>query len=190
MITPRISALAVAAVFGLSPLAHAQTPPQPPPHPAMGGHWEGGPMRERMKARAGALVHALHDILAIRPDQEDAFQAFVASMRPAGPDGMDGGREPGVDSDNPAAATSMTAPERADRMLKRFDERTGRMREALERRAAAVKTFYAVLTPEQQRSFDALAGLLGHHAMGMRPGGAPGWRPHGEMGMDGPGPRG
>jgi hypothetical protein len=58
-------------------------------------------------------------------------------------------------------------------MLARFDDHAARLRERLARRAAAVKTLYAVLTPDQRRVFDALPALRG------RGGEEGGWGRHG-----------
>jgi hypothetical protein len=60
----------------------------------------------------------------------------------------------------------MTTPERLDAMARMMDERMTRMRERFQRHATAVKALYAVLSPEQRRTLDALPGLMGH-GMGM-----------------------
>ena len=77
------------------------------------------------------------------------------------------------------------AGKRLDVMLRRFDERIARIRAALERRATATKTLYAALSPEQQRTLDALPRLSGRGAWGGREG-MHGGRP--ERGPGGPGP--
>jgi protein CpxP len=45
-------------------------------------------------------------------------------------------------------------------------------------RADAIRTFYAALTPDQQRTFDAMHDMMGHHGMGHGM--------HGRGGFDGP----
>jgi hypothetical protein len=187
---PRVSALALAAVLGAS-LAQAQTTPPPPPAPgapmAAAHQWDPAKMRERREAREAEHIKALHDVLAIRPDQEAAFQSFVAGMHPRH-DGAPGERrQPGMgwNKDGAGAQPPMTAPERLDAQLKRFDERTAHMRQALEAHAATVKSFYAVLSPEQKRTLDALPMLMGGHRDhdGFR--GHDGRGPHGGPGMTG-----
>lgn len=169
MISARVSALALAATLGFAAVSHAQPAP-PPPGMAM-HHWRHG---DEGDARAAIPLKALHDAVNIRPDQERAFQAFAASMRPPhpgsmGPSGDHGQGMDGADTDNAMdTAVSMTAPDRADQMVKRFDEHTGKMREALVRHAEALKTLYAILSPEQRRTFDAVALLMGHPGGGMR----------------------
>jgi len=179
MIAARVSALAIAAVLGASLVQAQTTPPPSPPAAGAGHHWDGAAMREHREAREAAHLKALHDVLAIRPEQETAFQTFATSMHPKRPDGAEGRREPGAQMKDHAAMASMTTPERLDAALKRFDERTAHMREGLEQRATAVKSFYAVLSPEQKRTLDALPELRGG---GMRGG----WG----HGGDGHGPRG
>jgi Spy/CpxP family protein refolding chaperone len=60
----------------------------------------------------------------------------------------------------------MNTPQRLDAMLEKSDQRHAQM----VARVAAVKTFYAQLTPEQQAVFDAEAPLGGGHGRhgGMR----------------------
>lgn len=159
---------ALSAAAGLATATFAQEPPpgEPPPAP-MAGHPEWAKMREHMQERAQAKAKALHDILNIAPDQEAAFQTFIASMTP--PEGrgpMDGDHE----RDEMAA---LTTPERLDKMAARMAEHQA----TFQRRADAIRRFYSALSPAQQRAFDAMPGMMGGH-----PG--PGWG--GEEHMDPP----
>ena len=170
MIPARVSALAFAAALGFAAVAQAQpAPPPPPPPPGMAMHaWNrdgGGDPRAMHAMHAAARLKALHDALNIRPDQEGAFQAFAASMKPEpGPDGPGG---PGADGMRDSSdMRRMTVPERLDQMARKLDERVARMREGLARHAAAVKALYAVLSPEQRHTLDALPILIGHPGMG------------------------
>ena len=164
MLMKSLPALAFAATLALASAAAAQMGPPPPPPPgAMGGPghgWDG--MREHHAMRAEARLHALHDALNIRPDQEGAFQAFAASMKPESQMGPD---HDGMDIDRDGAA-SMPLPERLDAMAHKMDEHVARMREGFARHAAAVKALYAVLSPEQRHTLDALPVLIGHPGMG------------------------
>jgi hypothetical protein len=159
MIATRISALAVVAVLGVSAIASAQTPP-PRPGGMAAPTWAPGSLMHH-EAREAARLKALHDALNIRPDQEGAFQALAASMRPD-----DGGRSSGPMERGPQETSGMTTPERLDAMGRRMDEHMTRMRERFQRHASAVKALYAVLNPEQRRTLDALPDLMGH-GMGM-----------------------
>jgi hypothetical protein len=178
MTTRPLPLLAFTIMLGASVLARAQTPAPPPADAAGPRHPDFAAMRQEREARMAEHVRALHDALAIRPNQEGAFQAFAASMQAAdGPAGPRGDGRGGRGDHVPLARLS--APERADEMLRRFDERTSRMREALARHAAAVKTLYAALSPEQQKAMDALSELSGHgeqRGWGHEPHGPGAWK--------------
>ena len=168
--------LAAPLALATASLAQPSSPPGPPP---------AGEMRQRpdpAEMRAHMTDH-LRAILQLQPGQDGALNAFLDALKPpAGDhDRMRGERE---------AAEPMTTPERLDKMLARMDERRGRFAQI----AAATKTFYAQLSPAQQRAFDALPmgqgmghGDMEHHEMDGGPDG--GWRgDHGgprEMGPDG-----
>jgi protein CpxP len=118
----------------------------------MSRHHEWTP--EEMQARFAKRQAELHDKLKLTPAQEPAWNAFVERMKP-------GARPARPDR---AEMEKLTAPERMERML-------GMMREAEKRmadRLAAVKEFYPVLTPEQQKVFNDQFGP-GRHHRGHRP---------------------
>ena len=165
-----VGAAALGAAVCVSSLGFAQAPPPPPgammDHPdAERAHWA-----DHRRESAEAKARALHDILNIRPDQDAAFQAMVASMTPQDHHGMGGdmGHEH-EDMDH------LTTPQRLDRMAAKLAERQAEF----QRHADAVRAFYAVLSPDQQRAFDALTGLImgGHPGMDEGPMGGHG--PHG-----------
>ena len=156
-----IASVAAFAAFaaGASMVVAQDLPMQPPQakHEAM--------MHEHMEAH----VRALHDILNIRPDQEAAWKAFTASMVPP--------PHPDMDHHGDGHETAMTTPERLDHMAAEMAEHQA----AFQRHAEAVKRFYAVLSPQQQKAFDAISkmmmhgmmghgGPMGHHGMGMEHG--------------------
>jgi hypothetical protein len=147
----------VIAVLGVTlfalPTAQAAGPSNPPPHAAMQGHDEGS-MQQSHEGQMQQLASVLHDALALRPDQEAAWQTFSASMTPP-PGAMS-------HSDEPQDHAMMTTPQMLDRMA----EHLRREQAEFERHASAVRQFYAVLSPPQQRTFDALMMLM-HHGMDM-----------------------
>lgn len=157
------------AVLGLS--AGAQTPPPtgPGPGPGPGAMMRpGNPamMQEhmaRMQQRMEKRQAALKQILQITPAQENAWNAWTAALRPAN-----------LQRPNPAEFAQLTTPERIDRMRALRSARIAEM----DRRADATKTFYAALTPSQQKAFDALPlrRMGGGMGMGGRHGG--GWFRH------------
>lgn len=102
---------------------------------------------ELMKTWMAKRHAAIHDKLKLNAEQETAWQAYIADATP------------------PAMPTRMSrdemrklsAPERMEKMLSLMKEHQAHM----EARLDALKKFYAVLTPEQQKIFDAEVGP--HH---------------------------
>ncbi|MBI1404749.1 MAG: hypothetical protein GC145_01330 [Caulobacter sp.] len=141
-----------------------------------GMRWEG---RRNPEMRA----QHLRDILQLRPDQEPALQAFLAARKPS-MDHMKMDFTPGPDGKPPAPPKMMTTPERLDMQARMM----ARHQAEFEKRAAAIKTFYAALSPSQQKAFDALhAGRMGGHGghgMKMKHRGGPDGGPPGDMRMD------
>jgi len=107
---------------------------------------------ERMKEHRAKRLAALKDKLKLTSAQEGAWSSFTeASQPPAGaarPQRMDR-----------AEFAKLTTPQRLEHMQARQAERSARFA----KRAEATKTFYAALTPEQQKTFDAeTAKFAGH----------------------------
>jgi Skp family chaperone for outer membrane proteins len=87
------------------------------------------------------------------------------------------------------AEMAMTTPQRLDAMVKHMAERAAKRQAEMQAHVKAVKTFYAALTPSQQKAFDALHGAgMGGGIRGMHDGG----HEHGprmlRFGMEGPMP--
>lgn len=82
----------------------------------------------------------LHDKLKLTAEQEAAWKTFSEKMKPSG----------ARDRPDLSGMESLHAPERMEKMLAVMKERESQMAG----RVAAVKAFYAVLTPEQQKLFD------------------------------------
>jgi protein CpxP len=142
---------AMAAVVSVAYAVQAQDQAPPAQGPAHSAEQRAAWMHDRQEAHAKAL----QAVLNLRPDQEAAFQAFQAAMTPP----------PGQHHEHMdhAAAAAMTTPQRLDRMADRMARREAEFR----RRAEAIKSFYAALSPEQQRAFDAVPMMQGgDHDMG------------------------
>ena len=151
------------------------------------------------------MARRLRDILQLTPAQEPALRVFVAAMHPSYPgydhQGPGGGhiQGPGAATDPAARKAEMearmadmgktgaeeaalTTPQRLDEMVTKMAERTAKRQAELLAHVAAIKQFYAALTPTQQKVFDALGG------------GMNGWMGHGRGGrmhtgmMEGPMP--
>ncbi len=145
-------------------------------------------MQKKMSERHAQRMERLKAELKITSAQEPAWNAYVARTA----------HEPR----KPAAAddwSKLTTPQRLEKMQALHNERNAEMTKRID----ATKSFYAQLTPEQQKTFDAQGGGMrhagmkgehrmgghggkGHHGMGSGMGGGMGC----EGGsMSGPGPR-
>jgi hypothetical protein len=111
-------------------------------------------------------------LLGLRADQRPALDSFLTAIEPHhGP--REGGMTRPPEGATPPAADEGTLA-RLDRMSAHLDRRDADAKQKIE----ATRKFYASLTPEQQRRFDAL-DRLHHHAMGERMGmHGGGWRGH------------
>jgi protein CpxP len=126
--------------------AHAQAPE--------GRHGKAANIEQRhakMAAFRAQRQAKLHDALKLTGAQEPAWKTFVGATAPA----------PRAEREDHAAFASLAAPARMEKMIARSKDRTARMESQL----AALNTFYAVLTPEQKKVFDAntMHGLGGKH---------------------------
>lgn len=133
--------------------APAASAPAPGQH---GGHRGGNPAERMAKYQA-----RLHDKLKLTAAQEPAWTTFTAANAPKAPAGdWKAKRE---------AFAKLSAPERMEQWIALSKERIA----GQESRLASLKTFYAVLTPEQQKVFDDSVpggkhgGWRGQHHGGM-----------------------
>lgn len=134
---------AVVIGFGAASLpAMAEEAPQ---HQYAATKFDPVKMQERMDAHAKRL----HDTLKITPAQEGAWQAYLTALKSNMPQRGQFDR---------AAFKNMPAPERLEKRIEMAKAHLSRMESNL----AATKTFYATLTPEQQKLFDEKAGHFGH----------------------------
>lgn len=106
-------------------------------------HEECGPLGEGGRHRAERMEQhhqKLHAALRLMPEQEGAWKKLMASEHPMA----------AAEPSNREDWAKLTTPERAEKMLERMKVHQARMTEHV----AALKEFYAVLTPEQQKTFD------------------------------------
>ncbi|HEY4318674.1 MAG TPA: Spy/CpxP family protein refolding chaperone [Herbaspirillum sp.] len=141
----------MAASIGVSALSAYADAPSAPAH-------RGAPTAE-MQAKFAAKMQkrqdALHAKLKLTAAQEPAWKTFVDQTRPPQ-------RDPGAKPHDRAAMAKLTTPERMEKFLAGMQARE----QFLVARLNAVKTFYAVLSPEQKKTFDkefAHARFGGHH---------------------------
>ena len=153
--TRRFIAAAVLAACGA--VSFAQTAPAPAPggQPPMmmrdsRGQLDGA---ERMQRHMERRMERLKRILQITPQQEGAWTAWTSAMRPTA-----------RQRPNREEFARLNTPERIDRLKQLRGVRMAEM----DRRGDATKTFYAQLTPAQQKAFDEISlrflrGGRGHH---------------------------
>ena len=142
----------------------------PAPQGAQHGRWA-RPDFAQMRARHADDVALL---IGLRPDQRPALDALLATIMPP-----HGEREHG---EGHAAMGDMSAPPAVDEgTLARLDKMSAHVDRAnaeAKQRIEATRKFYAGLTPDQQRRFDALERLH-HGAMHERMGMGMGMMGHG-----------
>lgn len=151
--------------------ASAQTHPAPPADGApqverrvvvMGGpggmHHPRGPGMMGGGHKMDPAKHAEHlrDVLQLRPDQEGALKAFIASMTPP--------ERPAPAAGAPPHHPDMpkTTPERLAMAEKMMAEHQAMFKKHND----ALRAFYGQLTPSQQKAFDALHMGMGRHHRG------------------------
>ncbi|MES3001723.1 MAG: Spy/CpxP family protein refolding chaperone [Pseudomonadota bacterium] len=154
-----------AGLLALGFAATAQTPtPAPGAAPAAsqaqgehrGRHMDSAKMHKRMEERMARRHAALKQKLQLTPAQESAWTTFTGAMKPTG--NM-------MQRPQRGEFEKLSTPERIDKMRAM---RTARMAE-MDKRAEATKTFYATLSPEQKKVFDAetarghRGGMRHHH---------------------------
>lgn len=139
-----IAALSALTLGAAALGAHAQTADQAAtPQARHGAHAQHQKLTPEQRAQR---IAKLHDELKITPAQENAWNAFVASMQP-----------PARQQHDRAAWANLTAPERMAKMIERQKQRTA----ALEQRQGALNTFYSVLNADQKKTFDEKAAHFG-----------------------------
>ncbi len=121
-------------------------------HPSMGeqSRHGDGKFDARMKEHMAKRQAELHDKLKLTANQEAGWKTFTAAMTPT-----DMGKRP-----DRAEWDKLSAPERMEKRLDMMKQGEAHMTTRL----AATKTFYATLTPEQQKVFnESFAKHSGHH---------------------------
>jgi protein CpxP len=120
--------------------------------PHHGEHHMGRHDPARMQAWMAKRQAELKARLKITPAQEGAWTAFTAAMQP--PARMMGGEQRPMAAQR-AELDKLTTPERIDRMKALRTQRMTEMNAEMDKRGEATKAFYAALSPEQQKTFDA-----------------------------------
>lgn len=128
------SLLVLCLLAGIAGLSQAQ-----PTSSVTPGAGDGMPLRMQahMKQRAADLQAKLK----LSPEQEAAWASYTAAMKPP------------VQAQRPdrAELDKLSTPERLDKMRALRQQHEA----AMDQREQATRTFYAALTPEQKKTFDA-----------------------------------
>lgn len=154
--------------------ATAQTPPAAPAGSPPAAGKPAGPHEGRMARHDPAKMQAMiakHQAelkakLKITPAQEGAWTSYTAAMQPP----AHGARPT---PEQRAEFDKLTTPQRIDKMKELRTQHMAEMNAAMDKRGEATKTFYAVLTPEQQKTFDTEHKKFGPHHGGPRGHGGP-----------------
>ena len=138
-------AAALLGALGLGAVAQTQTPPagEHRGHMMQGGRHDPAKMEEfraRMQERMAKRLGELKQKLQITSAQEGAWTAWTTAMAPSK-----------MQRPDRAEFAKLTTPERIDRMRAIRAERMA----AMDKRMDATKNFYAVLSAEQKKTFDA-----------------------------------
>lgn len=152
-----VNGLALAALMATGVSAIAQVTA-----PASSGS---GPRSEHMGKHDPTKMQAMMEKhqadlkakLKLTPAQESAWTAYTTVMQPPAGMGMR------LTDTQRADIDKLTTPERIDKMRAMRTESMTQMNADMDKRGNATKTFYAALTPEQQKVFDAE-----HHKRGVR----------------------
>jgi hypothetical protein len=146
MISGFIAAAALSSAVYAAPSAPEQGGTDRGAMQGMHQERHGGDFKERIARRQAVL----HDKLKLTGSQEAAWKTYVAAATPPAP----------AARPERAQWEKMSAPERMEKMMSMMKEREGHMATHL----AAMKTFYATLSPLQQQIFNdnVGAGMRGH----------------------------
>jgi len=136
------------AAIGIGAIAQTQTPPAGPasgPQTMQGEHGRHDPAkmeqrRARMQERIAQHMAELKKKLQVTAGQEAAWTTWTSAMTP-----------PSLQRPDRAEFQALTTPERIDRMRALRAQRNAEV----DKRMDATKSFYAVLSAEQKKTFDS-----------------------------------
>jgi periplasmic protein CpxP/Spy len=154
---PAAAVMAQASAPATAPAAPTAAPAQAAPADKDAhaqGHHMGKHDPAKMQARVAKRQAALKEKLKITSAQEPAWTAFTAAMKPPANAMRDRHAQH-------AELQKLPTPERIDKMRALRTQHMAEMSKVMEQRGDATKTFYAALTPEQKKTFDAEAAQRG-----------------------------
>jgi protein CpxP len=147
--------LAAGLAYSQSPMGGGQCDMMGGPHGGMQGHsmsqrGMGKMDPTKMQAMMDKRHAALKTQLKLTTAQEGAWTSFIDAHK--APAGMASKQPPAMPD-----MAKLSTPERIDKMKEMRAQRMSDMATAMDKRGEATKVFYAALTPEQKKTFDAHA---------------------------------
>ena len=118
-----------------------------PMHEGMGHQRMGQMDPARMQAWMDKRQAELKALLQLTPAQEGAWTVYTAAMKPSA--------DMQAKHAERAEIAKLPTPQRIDKMKALRARHMNEMNAAMDQRGEATKTFYAALTPAQQKVFDA-----------------------------------
>lgn len=109
----------------------------------------------KMETMVAQRADALKAQLKLSPEQQPAWNSFVAAMKP---DAKAMPKHPTREE-----LDKLSTPERIDKMRTLRDQQHADMAAAMDKHDQATKTFYATLNAEQKKTFDAQHMRMGGH---------------------------
>lgn len=153
-----LKTLALIAAFG-TVAAAAIAQPMMGGHDDMMGQGRQGRMDPaKMEAMMAKRADALKAQLKLTPEQEPAWNSFIAAMKP------DSNAKPQHPSRE--ELDKLTTPERIDKMRTLRNEQHTAMLASMDKRDQATKTFYNTLSAEQKKVFDNQHMRMDKHERG------------------------
>jgi protein CpxP len=136
----------LAALLATSALAVLAQPAGGPPPEGGPGMQQSEPehrahRQERMKAHMARRAAELKADLKLTPEQESGWNAYLAAMKPSAPPARPQRED----------IAKLSTPERLDKMREMRQQREAEF----DKRDAATRSFYAGLSAEQKKAFDA-----------------------------------
>ena len=129
--------------------------------PGQGEHRMGQYDPAKMQAQMAKRQTEMKAKLKITPAQEGAWTAFTAAMQPPARMAMAGEQPMAAQR---AELDKLATPERIDKMKALRTQRMTDMNAEMDKRGDATKAFYAALSLEQQKTFDAEHRKMGDGA--------------------------
>ena len=150
-----VNGLALAGLMAASASAMAQGTPPAAQNPSPRSEHMGKHDPAKMQAMMARHQADLKVKLKLTPAQEGAWTAYTTAMQPPTGRGMRPSDAQRAEMDK------LTTPERIDKMRALRTQRMANDNAAMDKRDDATKAFYAVLSAEQKKIFDAEHARMG-----------------------------